>query len=148
MNLTRSKLGVAAIAVGGVLAFAVPAGATVNLQSESPGAPVIKIAKQAKLKANGAATVVTLNVTCPAGWLFTATASVTQTVGSITTGGSNHSSETVCTGAVQKVKVPVTASPAPFQPGVAYALGELAVRDYFYQFTYVNTGREIVNVQS
>ncbi len=148
MKITKSRLGMAAIAAGGVLAFAVPAGAAVNLQSESPGAPTIKIAKQAKLKANGAATVVTVTVTCRPGWIFTATASVTQTVGSITTGGSNHTSETICTGAAQKVKIPVTASPAPFQPGVAYALGELAVREYYYQYTYANTGREIVNVES
>ncbi|WP_327006602.1 hypothetical protein OHA72_04580 [Dactylosporangium sp. NBC_01737] len=106
MKLTKSKLGVAALAVGGVLAFAVPAGATVNLQSESPGSPIVKITKNAKLKANGAATIVTLTVTCPAGWYFTAQASVTQTVGSITTGGQNHTSELVCTGAAQKSEDP------------------------------------------
>jgi hypothetical protein len=148
VKLTKSKLGVAALAVGGVLAFAVPAGATVNLQSESPGAPIIKIAKNAKLKANGAATIVTLTVTCPAGWYFAAQASVTQTVGSITTGGQNHTSEAVCTGAAQKVKIPVTASPAPFHAGVAYALGDLSVRSPNYSYGYANTGREIVNVES
>jgi hypothetical protein len=148
MNITRSKLGVAALAVGGVLAFAVPAGAAVNLQSESPGAPTIKIAKDAKLKANGAATVVTLTVTCPAGWYFSTEVSVTQTVGSITTGGRNHTSEATCTGAAQKVKVPVTASPAPFKVGVAYALGDLTVRSPNWNYSYANTGREIVNVQS
>ncbi|MET7421414.1 hypothetical protein [Dactylosporangium sp. NPDC005555] len=148
MNVTRSKLGVAALAIGGVLAFAVPAGAAVNLQSESPGAPTVKIVKQAKLKANGAATIVTLTVTCPAGWTFSANASVTQTVGSITTGGSNHTADTTCTGVAQKVKIPVTASPAPFQLGVAYALGELSVRSPNYYYAYANTGREIVNVES
>ncbi|GAB3868927.1 hypothetical protein ACFPIJ_05630 [Dactylosporangium cerinum] len=148
MNITKSKLGVAALAVGGVLAFAVPAGAAVNLQSESPGAPTIKITKNAQLKANGAATVVTLTVTCPPGWFFNAGASVTQTVGSITTGGHNQTTEATCTGAAQKVKIPVTASPAPFQAGVAYALGDLSVRSPNWAYAYANTGREIVNVQS
>ncbi|MFF5234042.1 hypothetical protein [Dactylosporangium sp. NPDC000521] len=148
MKVTRSKLGVAALAVGGVLAFAVPAGAAVNLQSESPGTGTVKIAKQAQLKAKGAATVVTLNVSCPAGWYFSAYASVTQAVGNITTGGSNHTAEATCTGSTQKVKIPVTASPAPFKPGVAYAIGEIQVRNPYYQYFYANTGREIVNVQS
>ncbi|MEV4140689.1 hypothetical protein AB0J72_52055 [Dactylosporangium sp. NPDC049742] len=148
MKVTKSKFGVAALAVGGVLAFAVPAGAAVNLQSESPGHGTVKIAKQAQLKAKGAATVVTLNVSCPAGWVFTGYVSVTQAVGNITTGGSNRTSEIACTGYTQKVKVPVTASPAPFKVGDAYALGEIQVRSPGYQYFFANTGREIVNVQS
>ena len=148
MKVTRSKLGVAALAVGGVLAFAVPAGAAVNLQSESPGTGTVKIAKQAQLKAKGAATVLTLSVSCPAGWRFNVFASVTQTVGDITTAGNNQTTEAICTGSTQKVKLPVTASPAPFKPGVAYAIGELQVRNPYYQYFYASTGREIVNVQS
>ncbi|GAA3249423.1 hypothetical protein ACFO1B_52830 [Dactylosporangium siamense] len=149
MNIKKSKLGVAALAVGGVLAFAVPAGAAVNLQSESPGALAIKITKNAQIKANGAATIVTLTVTCPTNWVFTADVSVTQTVGSITTSGRGYTYEAPCTGAAQKVKIPVTASPAPFQLGVAYALGNLSARNlYNSNYAYANTGREIVNVQS
>ena len=48
---------------------------------------------------------------------------------------------------MQQVKIPVTAAPAPFQRGVAYALAELSVRSPNY-YSYANTGREIINVES
>ncbi|WP_432972504.1 hypothetical protein [Dactylosporangium sp. CA-233914] len=148
MKLKKSHLGTGALALGAVLAFAVPAGAAVNLQSESSGGSAVKIVKTAKLKANGAATIVTVNVTCPAGAHYQLQVDVTQTVSpTSTTHGSGYLNNQACTGATEKVKVPVTSQGAPFKSGVAYAVGHL---DVYGQNAYVtlNTGREIVNVAS
>ena len=149
MKLTRSHLGAGALALGAVLAFAVPAGAAVNLQSESGGTPVIKIVKQAKLKAGGAATVVTVNLTCPAGAEYNLYVTVTQAIGGKTTNGAGSTERQTCTGTTQKAKVPVTVSGggAPFKKGDAYAVG---TADIYGPGSYfrVETGRVIVNVES
>jgi hypothetical protein len=148
VKLKKAHLGAGALAVGAVLAFAVPAGAAVNLQSESNGTSAIKIVKQAKIKAKGAATIVTVNITCPAGSTYQLSVDVTQTVSpTTTTHGSGYVNNQVCTGGTEKVKVPVTSSGAPFKEGVAYAVGRA---DVYSPFGYVNlnTGREIVNVAS
>ncbi|WP_433076047.1 hypothetical protein ACQP1P_30685 [Dactylosporangium sp. CA-052675] len=148
MKVKKSHLGAGALALGAVLAFAVPAGAAVNLQSESSGTAAIKIVKQAKLKANGAATIVTVSVTCPTGSRFSLSVDVTQTVTpTTTTHGGGYLGEQWCTGATQKVKVPVTSTGAPFEAGVAYAVGHANI---YGSIGYVNldTGREIVNVES
>ncbi|HTJ36215.1 MAG TPA: hypothetical protein VL738_23620 [Dactylosporangium sp.] len=148
MKLRKSHLGAGALALGAVLAFAVPAGAAVNLQSESSGNSAIKIVKEAKLKAKGAATVVTVNVTCPIGSYYQVTVDVVQTINpNTTTHGSGYVSNQECSGITDKVKVPVTAGAAPFKPGVAYAVGRLDVSSP-WSYTTVNTGREIVNVES
>ncbi|MER7274437.1 hypothetical protein ABT369_08280 [Dactylosporangium sp. NPDC000244] len=148
MKLKKSHLGAGALALGAVLAFAVPAGAAVNLQSESSGTAAIKIVKQANLKANGAATIVTVNVTCPIGNWFQLSVNVTQTVTpTTTTNGSGYVNDQPCTGGTQKVKVPVTSNGAPFTSGVAYAIGRASVSGSI-GYVNLNTGREIVNVQS
>ncbi|GAA2641241.1 hypothetical protein GCM10010399_88810 [Dactylosporangium fulvum] len=148
MKLNKSHLGAGALALGAVLAFAVPAGAAVNLQSESGGTPTIKIAKTARLKANGAATVATVNVTCPVGNWYSTYVEVVQTVNpTSTTRGNGSIINQRCSGFTEKVKVPVTASGAPFQVGVAYAVGQLEVTGPI-GYINVNTGREIVNVNS
>ncbi|GAA2388133.1 hypothetical protein [Dactylosporangium salmoneum] len=147
MKLQKKHLGVGAVALGAVLAFAVPAGAAVNLQSESNGTATVKIAKNAQLKAKGAVTIVTLNVTCPLGSHFSVYADVSQTISpSATTHGSGSLYNQACTGTAQKVKVTVPASPAPFIPGVAYATGHLEV--YGYSYSAADTGRVIVNVEN
>ncbi|WP_433044733.1 hypothetical protein [Dactylosporangium sp. CS-033363] len=148
MKLSKSHLGAGALALGAVLAFAVPAGAAVNLQSESNGTSALKIVKQAKLKANGAATVVTLNITCPSGDYYDLNVSVTQTIGNKTTTGTGYAPRTECTGYTQKVKVPVTVSGggAPFKQGDAYAVGNANV--YGFDYLQLSTGRVIVNVES
>jgi len=148
MKLKKSHLGVGALALGGVLAFAVPAGAAVNLHSESGAGSAVKIVKTAKLKARGAATEVTVSVTCPSGGRFYLYVDVTQTVSpTTTTHGSGHLTNQYCTGFAENVKVPVTAGGAPFKLGVAYAVGELDVNTNQGYFT-LNTGREIVNVNN
>ncbi|WP_426503996.1 hypothetical protein ACPPVO_41155 [Dactylosporangium sp. McL0621] len=150
MQLKKSHLGAGALALGAVLAFAVPAGAAVNLQSESGGAPAIKIVKQAQLKAKGAATVVTVNVTCPAGSEYSLYVTVTQTVsGSSTTNGSGSLDRQTCTGATEKVKVHVAVAGggAPFKKGDAYAVGNADVYGP-WGYTSLQTGRVIVNVES
>ena len=148
MKLKKSHLGAGALALGTVLAFAVPAGAAVNLQSESSGGAAISIAKKAKLQARGAATIVTVTVTCPAGAWYQVGVTVSQTVSPTSvTSGSRYISNQRCTGTTEKVKVAVTPTPGPFQPGVAYATGELDV-SLPSGYTQLYTGREIINVAS
>jgi hypothetical protein len=148
VKLRKSYVGAGALAIGAVLAFALPAGAAVNLQSESGGGSAIKIVKNAQLKAKGAATIVTVSVACPTGSSFDLDVSVTQAVsGNKTTSGSGNAYNQACTGGFTKVKVAVPASPAPFKKGVAYAIGEAHVWN-LYSYQVINTGREIVNVES
>ncbi|MEV8515376.1 hypothetical protein [Dactylosporangium sp. NPDC051484] len=147
MKLQKKHLGVGAVALGAVLAFAVPAGAAVSLQSESNGSAAVKIAQNAQLKAKGAVTIVTLNLTCPVGNHFWASTDVSQTVSpSATTHGSGALYNQSCTGTTQKVKVTAAASPAPFIPGVAYATAHVEV--YGNTNATLDTGRVIVNVDN
>ncbi|GGM48666.1 hypothetical protein ACFFX1_23435 [Dactylosporangium sucinum] len=148
MKLTKTHLGAGTLALGAVLAFAVPAGAAVNLQSESNGSSSIKIAKTANLKAKGAATVVTVKVGCPVGARYQVGVEVGQVVnGNTTAHGTAYLYNQVCTGAVENVKLHVLADGAPFKPGVAYAVGSADISGPAGYWN-LNTGREIVNVNN
>jgi hypothetical protein len=148
VKLKKAHLGAGALALGAVLAFALPAGASVNLQSESSGGSILKIAKNAQIKAKGAATVVTLTLTCPAGARAQVAVDVAQAVnGNTVVRGSGYANDVTCTGGAQKLKIAVLAGPAPWKLGVAYAVGHADIYGNGY-YAHLDTDREIVNVQS
>jgi hypothetical protein len=137
----RGRLVVAgAIAVGAALAVALPASAAVQVQSESPARGVAKIVKNAKLKANGAAGVVTFDVNCVPREGFDANVKVSQRVGGKVTSGDSYLSNIRCEAdGTNKVKASVVPGPKPFKPGVAFA----TVRVDFYNSGSDTAWREI-----
>jgi hypothetical protein len=143
VRLNRARaLVVGVVAAGAALALAVPAGAAVQLQSESPPATV-RIAENAQLKAKGAGLTATIVVSCAEGTTFRAYTTVSQRVGGVVTRGSGYASDT-CTGERQRVKVGLSPSPKPFKAGVAFATADVDF-DYPY-WTSVNARREITIV--
>ncbi|GIF69201.1 hypothetical protein Ais01nite_72360 [Asanoa ishikariensis] len=129
--------------MGAALAVAVPAGAAVQVQSESPPRGVAKIVKTAKLKANGAAGVVTFQVNCVPRKTFDSSVIVSQRVGGKVTRGETYVFNTRCEAdGTNKLKAAVVPGPKPFKPGVAFA----TVRVDFYpggdtasrEITFVN----------
>jgi len=121
----------AAIAVGGGLAFSVPALPAVG-QASPPG-PVVSVGvgDPATLVAKGAAVSVPVDVTCPAGSTGYLSVRVTERAGSRIASGFGSSS-VVCTGAPQTVDVLVTGQGQAFKKGPAVAEASLSVCSYFY----------------
>lgn len=115
-----------AITLGAALAATLPALPAVSQQSPPP--PMVEIADTATLAAGGAAVLVTVTVTCPAGSDFAdLSVSVSQRRGSRAASGSGFVSEFTCTGEPQEITVPVLASGATFRKGVAFATAQLFV---------------------
>lgn len=143
MNRKRI-LGLAAIAVSGALAVAVPAGAAVQVQSESPAAGTVTLRKAANLGANGAVVTVRTVVVCPAGTTANLYASVTERVGNgIASGGGEEL--VACTGAPQTVRVRVAAEAGgrPFKNGTAYGTAGLSFYHPAYGWVSVDDERTI-----
>ncbi|GIF46039.1 hypothetical protein DFJ67_5470 [Asanoa ferruginea] len=140
----RARLLVAgAIAVGGALAIAVPAGAAVQLQSESPARGIAKINKTAQIKANGAAGVVTIQVNCVPQRSFDSQVTVSQRVGGQVTSGVTYLYNIRCEAdGTNKVKASVVPGPKPFKPGVAFATARV---DFYPQSD--SASREITFVR-
>lgn len=123
-----------AVATGAVLAFAMPAGAALSLQSQSPPQAQVQIGKTASLVANGAAVFTAINVVCAPGNYASLVVSVTQAVGNTIASGQTQREVSPCTGRPQKLSVAVTPTQRPFVKGVAFGQAELytysgAVRD-------------------
>lgn len=132
-----------AIAVGAALAVALPASAAVQLQSESPARGVAKIVKNAKLKANGAAGVVTFDVNCVPLRDFDSSVKVSQRVGGKVTSGDTYVYNIRCEAdGTNRVKASVVPGPKPFKTGVAFA----TVRVDFYPGGNDTASREITFV--
>ncbi|GIF71245.1 hypothetical protein [Asanoa siamensis] len=143
VRLSRTRgLIVAAVAAGATVAVAVPAGAAVQLQSESPPATV-RIVESAQLKANGAGLVATVLVKCKAGTSFTAQVDVSQRVGGVVTRGGGYVYGT-CTGSRERVKIGLSPSPKAFKAGEAFATADVNF-EYPY-WTTVQARREITLV--
>jgi hypothetical protein len=125
----------AAVGVGAVLAFALPAGASVSVQSQSPASGTVKLGNNARLDANGAVVFPSVRITCQPGSFTTLTVAVTENVkGDIARGVRSQSID--CTGGVQKFDLAVTPTTKAFVKGVAFGQAELDVctsdcRSYF-----------------
>ena len=146
--LGRRALTAAAIAVGAVLAVAVPAGAAVRVQSESPSGAVVNLRNTATLGAKGAVVTVPVVTICPAGVTANVSATVTQRVGNGIAAGSTYESIT-CTGDRQTTRLKVTASPAgkPFKAGVAFGQAYLSFYDPRFGYVQVDDEHNITIVK-
>src|SRR3954447_23419292 len=97
-----------AFAVGGALAFAIPALPAVG-QISPPAVVSVEVGDQATLVARGAAVSVPIEIRCPAGSTGFISVQVTQRAGSGIASGFGSTSDFVCTGATQTVEVLVHA---------------------------------------
>jgi hypothetical protein len=128
--MTRRWIRIAvAIALGAALAATLPALPAVSQQSPPP--PVIEIEDTATLAARGAAVLVEVTVTCPAGEQTFLSVGVSQRRGSRAASGFGFV-EFTCTGAPQTLTVPVLANNATFRQGVAFATAEMFICTRFF----------------
>ena len=129
--MTRRWVPIAiAITLGAALAATLPVLPAVS--QESPPPPVVEIEDTATLAARGAAVLVTVTVTCPAGEEAYLQVGVSQRRGSRAANGFGYVDTLVCTGEPQTVTVPVLASNATFKKGVAFATAQLFVCGRFF----------------
>ena len=143
--MTRRWVPIAiAITLGAALAATLPTLPAVS--QESPPPPVVEIQDTATLAARGAAVLVTVTVTCPAGEQAYLQVGVSQRRASRAANGFG-STEFVCTGEPQTVTVPVLASNATFKKGVAFATAQLFVCGRFFCGS-VSDAEEITLVQA
>ncbi|MGW4462010.1 hypothetical protein [Micromonospora sp. NBC_01796] len=133
MKMSRfraSALALVAIAVGGVIAFALPAGAAVSVQSESPSVAAVTLGGKARLDANGAVVFAPVKVACTPGSYAALTVEVTQAVGNNIAKGDKTVTIQECTGDQQKLNVAVTPDLKPYRKGVAFGSARLEVCDH------------------
>ena len=121
----------AAIAVGGGLAFAIPALPAVG-QVSPPSVLSVEVGDEATLVARGAAVLVPVEIRCPAGSTGFLSVRVTQRAGSRIASGSGGTTDFVCTGATQTVDVLVHAQGQAFKKGPAVAEASLSVCGGFF----------------
>ncbi len=115
-----------AIAVGALLAFTLPAGAAVSLQSESPPSTMVTLGATATLDAKGAVVYVPVTVICQPASFASLTVEVTQRVGSDIASGSAYT-DVDCNGSVQNLVLAVTPFQNAFRKGVAFGKATLFV---------------------
>ena len=132
-----------AVAVGAIVAMAMPAGASVSLQSQSPPVAAVKLGPKAKLNAKGAVVFPTVKVTCVPGEFAQLTVQVTEAVGNNIASGASSQEVSPCTGAVQKFTIAVTPVNHPFRKGVAFGQAWLDVCNGFSCHTF----RDFHNIQ-
>jgi hypothetical protein len=117
-----TALAVGAVGVGAALAFALPAGAAVSLQSQSPPVPSsVSLGKRATLDANGAVVFPSVKFVCATGQTANLSVIVTENVGGgrIAKGG-GFRSNVACTGSAQTLRIAVTPDNWAFRRGVAF----------------------------
>lgn len=130
-RLRTSALALVAIAVGAVLAFALPAGASVSVQSESPSVAALKLGNKARLDANGAVVFTPVKVACTPGAEYAmVSVEVTQAVGNGIAKGDRSVQIQECTGYEQRVELAVTPDQRPFRKGVAFGSASLQICDH------------------
>jgi archaeosine-15-forming tRNA-guanine transglycosylase len=123
---TLAGAGIAAVAIG---ALALPAGAAVSVQSQSPSVPLVSLADTATLDAKGAVVFAPVEVTCTPGATAYLEVIITQKAGGkVAKGGVDYSF--TCTGAVQQVQATVTANGQVYKQGVAFGQASIDVCDY------------------
>jgi hypothetical protein len=116
----RSRAAAAAVAVGAVVALAVPGSAAVAVLS-SPEVWQLQIGPEATLQAKGAAVSVPVRFTCPAGRSAFLDLSLTQRIGNQAVSGSRFTS-VQCSGTEQQLVVSVIAQTGSrtFKTGTAF----------------------------
>ncbi len=122
MSVVRNRFSLAAAAAvgaGAVLAFALPAGAAVSLQSQSPPVDALKLGARATLDANGAVVFPSVQVLCQSGRTAFLTVRVTENVGNAIASGSGGA-EVACNGQQQTLRIAVTPTQKPFKTGIAF----------------------------
>jgi hypothetical protein len=119
---------VVAIAVGGAVAFALPAGADVS--SLSPAIGGVRIESPAVLEARGAAVTVSVTIVCAPGASGGLSLEVAQRVGSEVTHGFNSMQLPPCTGSFQNLSISVTAQDRAFRKGTAFASASMFLCDF------------------
>jgi hypothetical protein len=118
-----------AVALGAAVALAVPAGASVSLQSQSPPVAAISLGSTAKVDAKGAVIFVPVSFTCQPGVYAFFNVQVTQKAGSgVATGAAGQN--VTCTGSVQQLNVAITPYGKAFKKGVAFGQASLNVCAY------------------
>jgi hypothetical protein len=134
MNRPRFRLpalskivAVVAIAAGGAVAFALPAGADVS--SLSPAIGGVRIESPALLEARGAAVTVPITVVCAPGATGGLSLEVAQRVGSEVTHGFDSMQLPPCTGGFQNLSLSVTAQERAFRKGQAFASASMFICD-------------------
>lgn len=125
-TLLRPAIAGAGVAAAAVLAFALPAGASVNVQSSSPAVASLKLGQKATIEANGAVVFAPTKVKCPAGYTAYVNVRITEAVGDNIAAGS-ESVSVPCTGRVQNITLNVSPSEHPFKKGVAWGSAELDI---------------------
>ena len=121
MKLKHSLGGLAAVAVGAVLAFSMGAMPAVG-QISPPSVFSLNIGDSATLVAKGAAVTIPVSVRCPADSPFqSVSVQVTQRAGSKIASGTGGTSDFACNGATQTVNVQVNAQGMAFKKGTATA---------------------------
>jgi len=131
-----------AFAVGGALAFAVPALPAVG-QLSPPSVVSVEVGDEAALVARGAAVSVPIELRCPAGSTGFLNVQLTQRAGSRIASGFGGTSDFVCTGATQTVDVLVTAQGQAFKKGGAVAQASLSVCPDFTSCVFVSDTENI-----
>jgi hypothetical protein len=115
-----------ALLVGGGLAAAIPGLAAVG-QSAPPSSPVL-LQSPAKILSKGAAAQVTVLVVCQPFDSFTSlNVSLTEKSGNGIASGSAFLQPVPCSGEIETLRIPVTATGKPFVKGTAF--GEAAFQD-------------------
>jgi hypothetical protein len=115
---------VAALATGVFIAFGLPAGADVSLQSESPSVASVTLGSTGVLSAHGAAVTVPVTVVCQPGAYAFVYLTIYQRTGNDIAVGSEYVNVS-CTGSPQTLEVVVNPYPKPFHPNVAYGSATL-----------------------
>jgi len=128
MKVTRNRfplITAGAIGVGAVLAFALPAGAAVTVQSQSPPTSAVTLGRTATLDANGAVVFAPVKVLCQPGSYTYLSVSVTENVGGDIASGTRSVKIDPCSGRQQSVRLAVTPTQKPFRKGVAFGQATL-----------------------
>ena len=114
-----------AVAAGAVLAFALPAGAAVTVQSQSPPAATVKLGSTATLDANGAVVFAPVKVVCRPGQYASLSVTVAENVNGDIASGTTYQEIEQCDGTVQNLQVAVIPTQKAFKKGIAFGQAKL-----------------------
>jgi hypothetical protein len=117
------------VAAGAALAFALPGGTAVAVQSQSPPVSQLKLGNTATLDANGAVVFAPVSIVCRPGSDVYVSVSVTENVGGDIAKGTASEEIEACTGKVQRVEIAVTPDLKAFRLGVAFGQARVSVCD-------------------
>lgn len=125
-SLLRPAFAGAGVAAAAVLAFAMPAGASVSVQSSSPSIASLKLGAKATIQANGAVVFAPTKLKCPTGYSGYLDVHITEAVGNTIASG-EQSIDVPCTGSTQSITVYVSPTQHPYKKGIAWGTAHLSV---------------------